>query len=219
MQPKNVEVVENEDAPVMASDERVQELMELCRYNDGDDIALLEALLAEAPELVNAVDDTGRTGLHMAAANGHLAVVCKLLSLRPTPNAANSEGNTALHYAAENNYVEIAKALLANGWTASARNRLGRTPMTEAANKGYDAMDALLLQHDETVEQYQAAGASATVDDDVVDDDDDIEAAAAAAGNPPVAQPAGTARQPQPPVQHVADPSAAHHVAGLDELE
>ena len=50
-------------------------LIDSARYGDSDDV--VEALQNSAD--VNAVDSAGRTALHMAAANGHSAIVQRLL--------------------------------------------------------------------------------------------------------------------------------------------
>jgi ankyrin repeat protein len=168
------EVVDGVEAPRMSEDDSVQEVMECCRYGEPDDISRLVEILDASPGLVDCRDSQARTPMHMAAANGLLAVVCKLLAYRPSPNLQNTEGNTALHYAAEGNHIEVAKALLKHRWSPTLPNGFGRSPLLDVANRpGFDDMEVLLLKHDDSADSYQVPGAEAVFD---VEGDDNGEA-------------------------------------------
>ncbi|EKF38511.1 hypothetical protein MOQ_001280 [Trypanosoma cruzi marinkellei] len=122
------------------------------RYNDGDDAKLLLAHLSATPSLIGARDEQGRTAVHLAAANGHIGILEMLMEFGPSPDVRNHEGNTALHFAALNNQLEAARRLLEWGWHASARNVFGKKPIQLIYGKNYEAMETLLLGHDEEIE-------------------------------------------------------------------
>jgi ankyrin repeat protein len=70
-------------------------MIEGARYGDVADV--MEALANDAE--VDAQDTSGRTALHMAAANAHLEVAEVLLKAGANTEAKNDAGNTALHWA------------------------------------------------------------------------------------------------------------------------
>jgi ankyrin repeat protein len=63
------------------------------------DLVTLEALLSKDPDLVNAVDENGRTPLHMAAATGQEEAVRLLLQRGADVNAADAAGMSAVDFA------------------------------------------------------------------------------------------------------------------------
>jgi ankyrin repeat protein len=63
------------------------------------DLATLEALLSQDPDVVNAVDENGRTPLHMAAATGQEEAVRLLLQRGADVNAADAAGMSAVDFA------------------------------------------------------------------------------------------------------------------------
>ena len=99
-----------------------QEEMDAVVYDASEgDIDTLTEIFTELPgELLLTVKDdiTGSTPIHMAAANGHIAVVEYLLSVVPKDEAkklaaqTNDSGNTALHWAAFNGHLEVVKCLV-----------------------------------------------------------------------------------------------------------
>lgn len=76
----------------------------------------------------------------MAAANGHEAVLRRLLEAGADPALANAEGNTALHWAALNGAAGAASALLAAGASPSALNAHEETPVDAALGRGHQAV-------------------------------------------------------------------------------
>jgi ankyrin repeat protein len=74
------------------------------RYGDDDSLGDLQNFLREfgAAALAEASDEYGNTALHMAAANGHKAIVEFLVKELPVEALvkSNEAGNTALHWAA-----------------------------------------------------------------------------------------------------------------------
>jgi Ankyrin repeats (3 copies) len=122
-------------------------MLDGARYGDIEDVR--EALGNQAD--VNAPDTTGRTALHMAAANGHAAVVELLLANGANTEHANTAGNTALHWACVGGSVEVAKMLLKHGANASALNNADRTPLDDALDNA--GILALFKQHGQALEE------------------------------------------------------------------
>ncbi|KAG8348370.1 putative Ankyrin repeats (3 copies) putative Ankyrin repeat [Trypanosoma vivax] len=154
-------------------------LIDCARYNDSGDAQDLLRYLTETPSLIDVQDDQGRTAMHAAAANGHMNILEALIAFCPTPDVPNHEGNTALHFAALNNQTAAARFLLTHGWRASARNAFGKTPIQIIDGKQFEAMELLLLAHDNELDGYTAAdgstsappGASSFVPSETVEED------------------------------------------------
>jgi ankyrin repeat protein len=89
----------------------------------------------------------GRTSLHFAAKEGHVAVVELLLQHGADPSSQDEDGNAALHLAALRGWRDVAYVLLRHGADPNARNAEGRTPLHSAAEGGYLEVVELLLQH------------------------------------------------------------------------
>ncbi|KAF8670409.1 hypothetical protein HU200_050714 [Digitaria exilis] len=123
--------------------EQAQDLIDAARYDDLEDVVALFS----AGVSLDSTDSQGRTGclpLHMASANGHLAVVEYLIQNGANVNATNLEKNTALHWACLNGHIEVIKALISAGASVSALNSHEKTPMDEAVTKGkMDVIDAI----------------------------------------------------------------------------
>jgi len=93
----------------------------------------------------NETDDSGRTGLQIAAVNGNMQIAAILIKVGANLEAKDKLGNTALHLAAERNQVEMAQLLLDVGAAVDAENRNGMTPLMVAASRGYTAIVQALL--------------------------------------------------------------------------
>lgn len=122
----------------MASAEEIENVLDACRYGDLDDVHAF--LSAHGPAaLAGARDERGNTPLHMAAANGHVAVLDALLP-HLAPDARNGAGSTPLHWAALNAQLGAVQRLVAAGGVAliDARSAAGRTPLAEAELAGWD---------------------------------------------------------------------------------
>lgn len=169
------DTVEQVLAPALNVDDLCQLFLDCARYNEGDDLTTMEEMVKDHPALVETKDEQGRTALHMAAANGHLAIAKLLLAHHARKDVANNEGNTPLHYAAMSNQVAVAALLLENGWSVDAHNRYGKTPLQEIANKNFEEMELILMKHDEKLDSYCAEGATATMEGDAADDDLHVE--------------------------------------------
>jgi len=92
--------------------------------------------MVEAGKSPNDVDDTGRTGLHIAATNGNLQIAAILIKAKARLDARDQLGNTPLHLAAERSRDEMAKLLIDVGAPIDAENKNGLTPLMIAARVG-----------------------------------------------------------------------------------
>jgi ankyrin repeat protein len=103
---------------------------------------VIDVLLADPRTRLEATARNGNTALMMAAYQGNLPVVRKLLAKGA---AVNRPGWTALHYAAGGGHGEIVKLLLDKGAQIDAVSTHGITPLIWAAREGkHDAIMALL---------------------------------------------------------------------------
>jgi ankyrin repeat protein len=123
------------------------------------DLDRLSELLADDPDLLDAMSGDGFTPLHLAAFFGQTDAV-RLLLARGAMCDVKGTGwmqGTALHSAASGGHASIVRLLLDAGADPNARQRHGYTPLhAAAANADLESVDALL-----------AAGAdvAATTDD------------------------------------------------------
>jgi ankyrin repeat protein len=93
----------------------------------------------------NEVDDSGRTGLQIAATNGNLQIAAILIKAAAHLDVKDQLGNTALHYATDRNHVEMVQLLLDVGAVVDPENRNGMTPLMIAASRGSAAIVQALL--------------------------------------------------------------------------
>src|SRR3989442_10148758 len=68
------------------------------------DLAKVQALLKNNPDLVSSKGDNGNTPLHWAALNGHKDVAELLLANGANVNSRKKNGDTPLHFAAWNDH-------------------------------------------------------------------------------------------------------------------
>ena len=84
----------------------------------------------------NDIDESGHTGLHIAAMNGNLQIAAILIKAGAKLDPKDRLGNTPLHYAAERDRVEVVQLLLDLGVPVDPENRNGMTPLMVAASRG-----------------------------------------------------------------------------------
>jgi ankyrin repeat protein len=93
--------------------ERIARFVEACRAGINEE---LRQLLSADPDLARARDSHGSTGLHAAAARGHIDAVRMLLQHGADPNARDAGDNASpLHFAAGGGLADTVRALLDAG--------------------------------------------------------------------------------------------------------
>ncbi|MCH8216327.1 MAG: ankyrin repeat domain-containing protein [Planctomycetes bacterium] len=116
------------------------------------DLAKVDALLADHPELVRKKDRDGWTALHYATNGNHPLIVTRLLAHDSQIDAQTSQrgstwemGWTALHMAANNSNVTIVEALLGGAANPNLKSESGQTPLHMAAMGGQVSIARMLL--------------------------------------------------------------------------
>ncbi len=94
--------------------------------------------------LVSCLSRRKEKDLILAAEDGRLEIVRRLLRTGANPNAKSEGDFTALMWAAARGHLEVVTALLESGADLSARTRKGRTAIDIAAQEGHDHVVAVL---------------------------------------------------------------------------
>uniref|UniRef100_A0A8B9CYI1 Uncharacterized protein n=1 Tax=Anser brachyrhynchus TaxID=132585 RepID=A0A8B9CYI1_9AVES len=84
------------------------------------------------------------TLLHVAATNGHLAIMEYLISKGAKPDVKDKKGRTPLHRAAEKGHGDAVKVLLRCA-SVNAKDRQSKSPLHYASEKGDKTMVEMLL--------------------------------------------------------------------------
>ena len=122
----------------------IDDLFKAIRNNNID---LVEKLLIEHDDDVNAEDDDGNTPLHEAASNNNIEIAKLLIEHGANVNAEADDCRTPLHEAASNNSTEMAKLLIEHGANLNAEADDRRTPLREAASNNNIEIAKLLIEH------------------------------------------------------------------------
>jgi ankyrin repeat protein len=102
---------------------------------------------------INALDYSGSTPLHYAAARGHQNALLLLLHSGAMINIPDNDGNTPLHLASNNGHEMCVKALLyfaeytGSELDANSENTNGDTPLHHAARWGYESIVQILIEY------------------------------------------------------------------------
>ncbi|XP_034947315.1 ankyrin-1-like [Chelonus insularis] len=89
-------------------------------------------LLLEYRSDVNAVDNEGKSSLHIVAEKNYFMIVKVLLKFNINLNIIDNKGQTALHYAAENGNFSIVKSLLIHGADVNITSDQNKTALHHA---------------------------------------------------------------------------------------
>ena len=119
---------------------------------------VIDALLKHPQLEVNAQNRVGETALMLAALQGRLDLVRRLLDRGA---AVAQEGWTPLHYAASGPDTQVVALLLARGAAIEARSPNGTTPLMMAARYGNEQSVAVLLEHQADTQMRNDRGMSA----------------------------------------------------------
>jgi len=144
------------------------EVLHASRHNEID---VVRGLLLGRADLIHFADQSGNTALHMAAANGHAAVVRLLLAAGADPEAVNKDGNTPLHWAASNGKEETVQALLHSSADVLQRNAFGRSALTEGFTSQNTELVKALLEHDSASEEKLVQSTTDTEGGDAITHD------------------------------------------------
>ncbi|KAK5653624.1 hypothetical protein OQA88_8654 [Cercophora sp. LCS_1] len=90
--------------------------------------AMAARVLLRAGANLEALNDDGRTPLHLAARLGN-GIAQLLIESGASPNVSDREGNTPLHLAVEGGNLRVVEALLSHGADVKTVTKTGRTPI------------------------------------------------------------------------------------------
>jgi ankyrin repeat protein len=109
-------------------------------------MSVLETLLEHGAN-TEAVDNLGRTVLHINVFDGHIRIVKLLLKYNANVSARTTDGKTAIHFAVLLGRIDIINVLIHAGSNISVTDNRGWTPLHYASE--YDTPDIvyLLLRH------------------------------------------------------------------------
>lgn len=97
---------------------------------------------------INALNSSSETLLHVAAANGHLAIMEYLISQGAKIDVKDKKGRTPLHRAAEKGHDDAVKVLLRCGAYMYSLDTEGKTPLHLAAQNNHSHILKMLLKEE-----------------------------------------------------------------------
>jgi predicted nicotinamide N-methyase len=137
----------------LTESEASEEWLESCRFGELD---IVRILLRKFPEIVEHSHPlTGNTGLHNAAANGHVEVAKVLLAFTHGFEK-NLSGNTPLHHAAINSKQKMVELLTTQSYhevDVLDQNDFGRSALTEGFTSQNEGVIKSILEHDSATEE------------------------------------------------------------------
>ena len=137
-------------------DIRSQEVIEWVVRNDVASIQ--KALYSGGLDVMMRADRRGNTLLHLAARDGHEAMVNFLVQYYDTVDKCNENWNTPLHIATYKKHREIVATLISKGADTNAKGNNRYTPMHLAALTNNQDMVDTLLSHRADVNQSDDRG-------------------------------------------------------------
>ncbi|KAM4722950.1 CARD- and ANK-domain containing inflammasome adapter protein-like [Rhinophrynus dorsalis] len=110
------------------------------------DLSILEKILRGSD--INAVNSSGETLLHIAAAYGHVPVIEYLINKGAKIDAKDKKNRTPLHRAAENGHSEAVRVLLQAGANIYSLDNDSLTPLHLASQNNHQTVIKMLLQEE-----------------------------------------------------------------------
>jgi ankyrin repeat protein len=133
------------------------DIFDACRRGD---LAAVEQLYAEGPQVIHSSDFRGFTPLILAVYNDQPGVADFLLQHGAHPDAQDAAGNSALMGVCFKGYKELALRLLDAGADVNLRNVNGATALTFAATFGHLQIAEWLLERGADISVTDARGKS-----------------------------------------------------------
>lgn len=122
------------------------------------DLASVHELLVANPVIVNHTDDDGDSCLNVAAENGHLKVVNRLLEARADIHHTNNNAWSSLNHASDEGHLDVVDRLLDAGAYVDHAEANGWTSLHLASHRGYLDVVNRLLDAGADVDQAEAKG-------------------------------------------------------------
>lgn len=133
----------------------------VARAAAANDAGAVTRMVAGGGYKADNVDESGRTGLQIAATNGNLQIAAILIKAGANVNLKDRLGNTALHAAIERNQTEMADLLIDVGADLNSENRNGMTPLMIAAREGNTVLVRKLIEKGADVRKTDFTGRDA----------------------------------------------------------
>jgi len=112
---------------------------------------------------VDAISVHHFSALMLAAREGHLVIVQRLLEAGADTSLTHPNQRTALHFAAGSGHLDVVKALVAHGASLNALNRAGKTAAIEAAQ--FNHRDTVLFLQQQGTDMSIAGRGGLTAED------------------------------------------------------
>jgi ankyrin repeat protein len=128
--------------------------------DEAEEVKKIRAIIRDSPDLINAKDQSGNTGLHTVAFAGHLVVSRFLVENGADVNAQNRDGLTPLHIAASGGHKALVELLLDHRASAQLADANGNTPLHAAAREGFRSIVEVLLAHGADVNAKNRTGST-----------------------------------------------------------
>ena len=136
-------------------------LVEACRCGHED---VAKQLIKAGADLEAEENEENNTPLHIAATNGSISIIRKLLDFGADVDKTNNHGGTPLIRASRYGKVEAVRLLLSHRRRAAVgiHNNNGFTALTFAAKEGHrEIVDLLLSKGDADINEYNQYGMTA----------------------------------------------------------
>ncbi|XP_052812830.1 inversin-like isoform X2 [Mya arenaria] len=129
---------------------------------DPEAVNCVKLILDTTPSVINWQDYEGRTALHLAVADGNIAVVKALVAVdNCNVSALDNMFRTPLHWAAVLGHSKIVSLLLDNHADYSSSDQNGATPLHYAAQNNFDDTVEVFLSRATVTDETDVEGRSA----------------------------------------------------------